>query len=307
MIEKLPGGEWNYRRCGPRPSRHRATRARLGLVDPVHQRYASSRARHGALAVVAARRAHGARARQPGQRRAHRQVAADDRAGAGRIPEGRRAGAASTVRFPLVRSPIPTTKIRLLDVAALRMEALPFRPPAAHVTAMTGSFRVQRRLALVEGRARATAEVERAGRRRLHDSTTATCGSPPPRQPARVRRFPLAVPAHARRRAAARAAMLVQWQGATQDYVIRSGDVRTGGAHIMGDIGVTMTDTVVLPRREPALHGADDEADRGSRAGRRSRRARECSRDARSSTARSSGSTSTPTSRSTRTTAARAE
>ena len=42
------------------------------------------------------------------------------------------------------------------------------------------------------------------------------------------------------------ASMLIQWRGATQDYVMRSADVRTGGARILGDFGVTMTDTIVF-------------------------------------------------------------
>lgn len=38
--------------------------------------------------------------------------------------------------------------------------------------------------------------------------------------------------------------LMVQWKGVTQDYVVRDADIRTGSAHVLGDIGVTMTDTV---------------------------------------------------------------
>ena len=171
------------------------------------------------------------------------QIAADDRAGAGRLSEGHRAPAARPDGSRCVRSPIRSTKIRLLDVAALRMQALPFRPPAAQLTAVTGRFRVQRRLAVVEGRSRRHAELEDARRRRVRDRERRHAAVRH-RAARGVRRLPLAVPAHAEGRAAARAAMLIQWRGATQDYVMRSADVRTGGAHILGDFGVTMTDTI---------------------------------------------------------------
>ena len=37
--------------------------------------------------------------------------------------------------------------------------------------------------------------------------------------------------------------LAVLWKGATQDYVIRDADVRSGSAHVLGDVGVTVADT----------------------------------------------------------------
>ena len=37
--------------------------------------------------------------------------------------------------------------------------------------------------------------------------------------------------------------LAVVWKGATQDYVVRDADVRSGSAHVLGDVGVTIADT----------------------------------------------------------------
>jgi translocation and assembly module TamB len=147
-------------------------------------------------------------------------------------------------RFPLVQLADPSTKIRLLDVASLTTQALPFRPPAAEITAMQGRFRFTDDSVWWKG---ARVDLPKSNMRgdgvyviENGDMRLTATG-----QPAAFNDFRWLYP-HMPEEGGGTASMLIQWRGATQDYVMRSGDLRTGGAHILGDIGVTMTDTIVF-------------------------------------------------------------
>ncbi|PYP80426.1 MAG: hypothetical protein DMD35_04785 [Gemmatimonadetes bacterium] len=146
--------------------------------------------------------------------------------------------------FPLVQLADPSTKVRLLDVASLRMEALPFRPPAAEITGMQGRFRFNDDSAWWKG---ARVDLPKSNMRgdgvyviENGDMRLVATG-----QPAAFNDFRWLYP-HMPEEGGGTASMLIQWRGATQDYVMRSGDLRTGGAHILGDIGITMSDTIVF-------------------------------------------------------------
>jgi translocation and assembly module TamB len=153
-----------------------------------------------------------------------------------------------TGRFPLVQLADPSTKVRLIDVAELRMLAMPFRPPAADVRAMAGRFHFNDDSLWWKD-----ARVQMPGSRMRGDGVyviengdmrlTATG------EPAAFDDFRWLYP-HMPKDGGGTAAMLIQWRGSTQDYVMKSGDLRTGGAHIQGDLGVTMSDTI-------AFHDAD--------------------------------------------------
>lgn len=147
-------------------------------------------------------------------------------------------------RLPLVRIADPQFANRLARVAALRMDAYPFRPPAAQVRALTGSFTFNDDSLWWKGAAvRLPGSALRGdgiynldnGDMRL--SMTAS--------PARFvdfrwlyERFP--------DDGGGTLGLNVIWRGASQDYVVRNADVRSEGAHVTGDVGVTVTDTVVF-------------------------------------------------------------
>ena len=245
VIEKLPGEkDWNYRRLWP------ASKPTPGDTVPGFGswiRFDDARIVEGHLTVRSPwspRAGITARARDSLVKEAlsggSRLMVVEVPGGYVKVVELRKLNA----HFPLVQLADPSTKIRLLDVASLEMQALPFRPPAAEITAMQGRFRFTddsiwwkgARVDLPKSNMRGDGVyVIDNGDMRL----TATG------QPAAFNDFRWLYP-HMPEEGGGTASMLIQWRGATQDYVMRSGDLRTGGAHILGDIGVTMSDTIVF-------------------------------------------------------------
>ena len=153
-----------------------------------------------------------------------------------------------TGRFPLVQLADPSTKVRLIDVAELRMLALPFRPPGAEVRNMVGRFQFNddslwwkdARVQMPGSRMRGDGVyvIENGDMRLLAAG-----------EPAAFDDFRWLYP-HMPKDGGGTASMLIQWRGSTQDYVMKDGDLRTAGAHIQGDLGITMSDTI-------AFHDAD--------------------------------------------------
>ncbi len=145
-------------------------------------------------------------------------------------------------QLPLVRIADPAFKNRLMQVAALRMMAYPFRPPPAEVRALTGSFEFNDDSLWWKG-----ANVELPSTKAKGDGVYNISNGD-------MRLALVATPAafadfrwlYARlpKDGGGKLGLAVRWKGAEQDYVVREADVRSGGAHVTGDIGVTMTDTV---------------------------------------------------------------
>ncbi|HEV7991086.1 MAG TPA: translocation/assembly module TamB domain-containing protein [Gemmatimonadaceae bacterium] len=145
-------------------------------------------------------------------------------------------------QFPVVRLADPSFKNRLLEVAALRMQALPFRPPAAVVTALMGKFEfnddslwwksahVQLPASKMRGDG---AYLISNGDMRLNVAG----------EPAAFNDFRWLYP-HMPPTGGGTLALGIKWEGATQDYIVRDADLRTESAHILGDLGATMTDTI---------------------------------------------------------------
>ncbi|MEO6526118.1 MAG: translocation/assembly module TamB domain-containing protein [Gemmatimonadaceae bacterium] len=145
-------------------------------------------------------------------------------------------------QFPVVRLADPEFKNRLLEVSGLRMLALPFRPPAAQVTAMAGRFEFNDdSLWWKNAHANMPKSVMRGDGTYVisnGDMRLSVAG-----EPAAFNDFRWLYP-HTPATGGGTLALGVQWRGATQDYVMRNADLRTEGAHILGDLGATMTDTV---------------------------------------------------------------
>ncbi|HKP14975.1 MAG TPA: translocation/assembly module TamB domain-containing protein [Gemmatimonadaceae bacterium] len=245
VIEKLPGEkDWNYRRLWP------ASKPTPGDTIPGFGswiKFDNARVIEGHLTVRSPwspRAGVTARARDSLVNEAlsgkSRLMVAQVPGGYVKVIELRQL----TGRFPLLQLADPSTKIRLLDVAELRMQALPFRPPAAQLTDVVGRFRFNDdslwwkgvRVDMPSSKMRGDGVyVIENGDMRL--AATA--------QPAAFNDFTWLYP-HMPKDGGGTASMLIQWRGATQDYVIRSGDARTGGAHLQGDFGITLTDTIVF-------------------------------------------------------------
>ncbi|MDB4905376.1 MAG: hypothetical protein JWO05_160 [Gemmatimonadetes bacterium] len=144
-------------------------------------------------------------------------------------------------RLPLVSLKDPAQKSRLIDVASLNMQALPFRPPAAVVSDLKGRFAFNDD-SLWWGTvnvAMPASKMNGSGRYAFNsgDMTLRTRGAPAafadfrwlyPRLPSSGG-GPLE--------------LALDWKGTTDSYVVRNADLRTEGARAQGDFGMTRGDT----------------------------------------------------------------
>jgi translocation and assembly module TamB len=145
-------------------------------------------------------------------------------------------------RMPLVRWADPSSKNRYVQVSALSMDAFPFRPPAAKVRALTGNFTFNDDSLWWKGAAVQFPRSAMKGDGSYNLNTgdlSLTLGV----SPMQIADFQWVYP-RLPSEGGGTMALGVAWRGATQDYVVRNADIHTGGAHVQGDIGVTMTDTV---------------------------------------------------------------
>ena len=145
-------------------------------------------------------------------------------------------------KVPFVRWADPAFKTRYVKVAALNMDAFPFRPPAARITALTGNFEFNDDSLWWKG---ARGQMPRSAMKGdgVYNLNNGDLKLSLAVTPASFSDFGWLYP-HFPKDGGGNLAMSVQWKGATQDYVVRSADVRTGSAHLTGDIGATLTDTV---------------------------------------------------------------
>ena len=145
-------------------------------------------------------------------------------------------------KAPLVRWADPAFSTRYVRVADMNMEAFPFRPPAARVTAMTGNFEFNDDSLWWKGVAAKMpkSSLKGDGVYNLNngDLKLSLAAAPAGFDDFHwlYKEFP--------KEGGGNLALLVEWKGTTQDYIIREADVRTGTAHLLGDIGVTIADTV---------------------------------------------------------------
>ncbi|MEO8562209.1 MAG: translocation/assembly module TamB domain-containing protein [bacterium] len=243
VVEKLPGGkDWNYRILWP------ASKPTPGDTAPGFGswvRFDNARVVDGHLVVRspwAPRTGVAARVRDS--------IVTDALKGGSRLMIVQAPGGYQKVielqhvdgRFPQVRIADPNFKVRLLDVATMRMEAYPFRPPAAIVTAMAGRFEFNDdSLWWKNAHVQLPASKMRGDGAYLinnGDMRLSVAG-----EPAAFNDFRWLYP-HTPATGGGTLALGVKWEGVTQDYVMRNADLRTDGAHILGDLGTTMTDTI---------------------------------------------------------------
>ena len=143
--------------------------------------------------------------------------------------------------LPLVRIADPQFKNRLAEVASLRMLAFPFRPPPADVRGLRGSFSFNDDSLWWKN-----AYGELPGSK-LHGDGVYNISN------GDMKLVLAAAPAsfadftwlyeRMPKVGGGNLGMVVQWKGATQDYVVRDANVQSAGAHVTGDVGVTVADT----------------------------------------------------------------
>lgn len=243
VVEKLPGGEWNYRRLWPqeKPS---------GPVDTLPGwgawvKFTNVTVLNGDVMVRSPwepRTGLSARVRDS--------VITDALEGGSRLAIVRAPGGFQKVialeqlngKFPLVRIADPAFKDRLIQVAAMSTKAFPFRPPPADIRALTGNFEFNDDSLWWKGAGvRLPASNLRGDG--MYNISNGDMRLTLAASPARFADFTWLYK-HFPASGGGTLGLQVEWKGATQDYVIRNADVRTGSAHLTGNVGVTVADTV---------------------------------------------------------------
>ena len=152
--------------------------------------------------------------------------------------------------FPLVRLEDPGYKSRLIDVAALKMIAEPFRPPVADVRALTGTFEFTGDSVWWKGARASFPETRVAGDGRYYiyngDLHLRLRGEPV--NPADIRWAMPNLP----EQGSGKLDFGLDWTGDKSVYLARNMDVTLERSHVTGRIEVTVTDT--LAYRDADLH-----------------------------------------------------
>jgi len=146
--------------------------------------------------------------------------------------------------IPLARLADPAHESAQIDVARLRTEAYPFRPPGLLVRALTGEFRFTGDSLWWRGtRAQlSNSRVAVDGRYTITGGELSIRVRANPIDPADVRWVFPQLP----RSGTGRMEFLLDWLGDSAVYVARNADVRMEGAHVRGQFGVTDVDSVIF-------------------------------------------------------------
>ena len=243
VVEKLPGGEWNYRRLWPQEKPGAPTDTLPGWGSWV--KFTNVTVLNGDVVVRSPwepRTGLSARVRDS--------VITDALKGGSRLSIVRAPGGFQKVielaqvngKYPLVRIADPDFKNRLIQVAAMSTKAFPFRPPPADIRALTGNFEFNDDSLWWKGAGvRLPASNLRGDG--MYNISNGDMRLTLAASPAAFADFTWLYK-HFPASGGGTLGLQVEWKGATQDYVVRNADVRTGTAHLTGNMGVTVADTV---------------------------------------------------------------
>ena len=242
VVEKLPGGEWNYRRLWPQTETPGPVDTTRGWGDWV--KFTNATVIGGDIVV-----------RSPWSPRTGLTARVRDSVVKDALSDGSRLKIVAApggfqkvielarvdAKLPLVRIADPNFRNRYLQVAGLRMLAFAFRPPPADVRALAGNFEFNDDSLWWKGaNVRLPASnLKGDGMYNISNGDMRLSLAATPAAFADFtwlyQRFPQS--------GGGNLGLSVEWKGATQDYVVRDADVRSGSAHVLGDVGVTVADT----------------------------------------------------------------
>ncbi len=243
VAARLPGGEWNYRILWPVPPKKAPGDTSRGWGDWV--RLTNVRVMNGSVTVRSPwspRTGVTARARDS--------IIADVLSAGSRLYVTRVPGGFQKVvtverlsaTLPFIRWADPVYPNRFLQVSALATDAFPFRPPAAHVIGLTGNFDFNDDSLWWKGAAARLPHSALSGDG-VYNLNNGDMKLALNANPATFHDFKWLYP-HLPDSGGGTFLLVQTWKGATQDYVIRRANVVTGTAHVLGDVGVTIADTV---------------------------------------------------------------
>jgi hypothetical protein len=242
VIDKHPGGKWNYDRIFPRDTVTRTGVKSTGWGTWI--RFSNVTVANGDLTI-----------RSPWDPGSVTPAERADKVRAALGPQGRlkilqvangyqKESSFHSINglFPLVRLEDPAYKTRLIDVAALKMIAEPFRPPLADVRGLTGSFDFTGDSIWWKGARVAFAGTKASGDGRYlmesGDLHLRLHGDPV--QTADIRWAMPNLPAEG----SGKLDFGLDWTGDKSVYLAQNMDVTLEKSHIAGKIEATVTDTL---------------------------------------------------------------
>jgi translocation and assembly module TamB len=242
LIDKQPGGKWNYDRIFPRDTVTRTGVKKTGWGTWI--RFSNVTMIDGDLTV-----------RSPWDPGPTTPAERADKVRAALGPNGRlkilqvakgyqKESSFHRISglFPLVRLEDPGYKSRLIDVAALKMVGEPFRPPVADVRGLTGTFEFTGDSVWWKG-ARVTFPATRAsgdGRYYMESGDLHLRLHGDPVRPEDIRWAMPNLPENG----SGKLDFGLDWTGKKSVYLAQNMDVTLEGSHVAGQIEATVTDTL---------------------------------------------------------------
>ena len=244
LIDRQPGGGWNYDRIIPRDTANKTPSAPgygswIRLTDvTVIDGHITTRAPYAPDSMLTKHQRDSVLAFNLGPM--GRQNIVPVRGGYQKVSEFREINGT----FPLMRVADANDKSQIFDVATLRMVAEPFRPPSVRVVALHGRFIVDADSLYFRGIDAALPGSKLSGegryrisnndlRLRLHVDPVATNDL-------------LWIATNIPQGGTGALDFALDWIGKTNDYVARNAKLKVAGASIEGNLGITMTDTMVF-------------------------------------------------------------
>jgi autotransporter translocation and assembly factor TamB len=251
VIDKPPGGKWNYDRIFPRDTTTPSGPRKTGWGTWI--RFSDATVLDGDLTVRSPWSPDPNLTPGATKDAVRRALGPQGRLAVVRVPNGyQKISSFHKINglFPLVRLEDPAYKNRLLDVAALKMIAEPFRPPVADVRALTGTFEFTSDSVWWKG-ARASLPATRIsgdGRYYINNGDLQLRLHGDPVNPADIRWAMIGLPEHG----SGKLDFGLDWTGKKSVYLARNMDLTLERSHVNGQIEATVTDT--LAYRNADLH-----------------------------------------------------
>jgi translocation and assembly module TamB len=251
VIDKPPGGKWNYDRIFPRDTTTSTGPRKTGWGTWI--RFSDATVLNGDLTVRSPWSPDPSLTPTETRDAVRRTLGPQGRLALVKVPNGYQKVSSFhkiNALFPLVRLEDPAYKNRLVDVAALKMIAEPFRPPDADVRGLTGTFEFTGDSVWWKG-ARAAFPATRVsgdGRYYINNGDLHLRLHGDPVNPADIRWAMVGLP----EQGSGKLDFGLDWTGGKSVYLARNMDLTLERSHVTGQIEATVTDT--LAYRNADLH-----------------------------------------------------
>ena len=251
VLDEQPGGKWNYDRIFPRDTTTPSGPKKTGWGTWI--RFSDVTMLDGDLTVRSPWRPDPNITPAETNDAVRRAFGPEGRLALVKVPNGyQKVSSFHRINglFPLVRLEDPGYKNRLIDVAALKMIAEPFRPPVADVRGLTGTFEFTGDSVWWKG-ARASFPATRVsgdGRYYLSNGDLHLRLHGDPVNPADIRWAMTRLP----EQGSGKLDFGLDWTGKKSVYLARNMDLTLVRSHVTGQIEVAVTDT--LAYRNADLH-----------------------------------------------------